>query len=139
MQIIDRKPRVIIAKIGLDGHDRGAKIIARAFRDAGIEVIYSGLHNTADEIARIAVDEDVDAVGVSVLSGAHMTIFPLLLEKLKELSADEIIVFGGGIVPDSDIQELKKLGVKKIFTPGTAVLEIVKWFEDCTSTKSKSS
>ena len=119
--------RVLIAKIGLDGHDRGAKVIARALRDAGMEVIYTGLHQTAEMVVRAAIDEDVKALGISILSGAHMTIFPKVLRLLKELGAEDIVVFGGGIIPDEDIEELSKLGVKKIFTPGASTQECVEW------------
>src|SRR6201747_2635368 len=109
--------RVVIAKPGLDGHDRGAKVVARALRDAGVEVIYTGLHQTPEQIVAAAIQEDVDAVGLSVLSGAHMTLFPRVMELLKEQGAGDIVVFGGGIIPDADIAELGQLGVAKIFTP----------------------
>jgi methylmalonyl-CoA mutase, C-terminal domain len=122
--------RVLVAKIGLDGHDRGAKVIARALRDAGMEVIYTGLHQTAELVVRSAIDEDVDAIGVSILSGAHMTVFPKVLSLLKKEGASDIIVFGGGIIPDEDIEALMKLGVKKIFTPGTSTEESVKWIRE---------
>lgn len=121
--------RVLVAKIGLDGHDRGAKVIARALRDAGMEVIYTGLHQTAEMVVRAAIDEDVQAIGVSILSGAHMTIFPKVLKLLKEEMADDIVVFGGGIIPDEDITELTKIGVKKIFTPGASTQECVEWIK----------
>ena len=117
--------RILIAKAGLDGHDRGAKIIARALRDAGMEVIYTGLHQTPESIAKSAMQENVAAVGLSILSGAHMTLFPLLIESLKDLDAAEIGVFGGGIIPEDDQKELAKLGVKKIFTPGASTEEII--------------
>ena len=123
------KRRLLIAKAGLDGHDRGAKVIARALRDAGMEVIYTGLHQTPESIVRSAIDEDVDAIGISILSGAHMSIFPRLIRLLKDQSSDDIILFGGGIVPDDDIIELKKLGVKEIFTPGASMQEVVTWIE----------
>ncbi len=119
--------RIMIGKPGLDGHDRGAKVIARALRDAGMEVIYTGLHQTPDMIVRSAIQEDVDAVGLSVLSGAHMSIFPKILELLKAQEADDIVVFGGGIIPDEDIAALEKVGVQKIFTPGASTEEIVSW------------
>ncbi|MCL4133795.1 UNVERIFIED_CONTAM: hypothetical protein GTU68_025930, partial [Idotea baltica] len=122
--------RVLIGKAGLDGHDRGAKIIARALRDAGVEVIYTGLHQTPDSIATTAIQEDVDAVGLSILSGAHMVLFPRLLELLKAKGADDIVVFGGGIIPAADIVELKKAGVKQLFTPGASTLEIVAWVRE---------
>ena len=119
----------MIGKAGLDGHDRGAKVIARALRDAGMEVIYTGLHQTPESIVRSAVDEDVDAIGISILSGAHMSIFPRLLNCLKAENAEDIILFGGGIVPADDIAELKKTGVKEIFTPGSSMQEVVQWIE----------
>jgi isobutyryl-CoA mutase small subunit len=119
--------RVVIAKPGLDGHDRGAKVVARALRDAGVEVIYTGLHQTPEQIVAAAVQEDADGIGLSILSGAHMTQFRRVLELLAEQDATDITVFGGGIVPDADIAELEKLGVAKIFTPGTPTNEIVDW------------
>lgn len=119
--------RVLIGKAGLDGHDRGAKIIARALRDAGMEVIYTGLHQTPEMIVRAAAEEDVDAVGISILSGAHMVLFPAILDGLKAEGAGDIVLFGGGIIPDEDIEALMKLGVKKIFTPGASTEEIIKW------------
>ena len=121
------KIRVIVAKAGLDGHDRGAKVVARALRDAGVEVIYTGLHQTPEQIVAAAIQEDVDAIGLSVLSGAHMTLFARLLELLKEHGADDIVVFGGGIIPDADITELTAMGVSKIFTPGAPTTDIVAW------------
>jgi methylmalonyl-CoA mutase, C-terminal domain len=119
--------RVVIAKPGLDGHDRGAKVVARALRDAGVEVIYTGLHQTPEQIVAAAVQEDADAIGLSVLSGAHMTQFRRVLELLKERDAADITVFGGGIIPDADIAELRQLGVARIFTPGASTHEIVDW------------
>jgi isobutyryl-CoA mutase small subunit len=119
--------RVVIAKPGLDGHDRGAKVVARALRDAGVEVIYTGLHQTAEQIVAAALQEDADAIGLSVLSGAHMTQFRRLLDLLKERDASDIVVFGGGIIPDADIAELEQMGVARIFTPGAATTEIVDW------------
>ena len=119
--------RVVIAKPGLDGHDRGAKVVARALRDAGVEVIYTGLHQTPEQIVAAALQEDADAIGLSVLSGAHMTQFARVLELLKERDAEDIVVFGGGIIPDEDIPELERLGVAHIFTPGAATTEIVDW------------
>ena len=119
--------RVVIAKPGLDGHDRGAKVVARALRDAGVEVIYTGLHQTAEQIVAAALQEDADAIGLSVLSGAHMTQFRRVLDLLKERDASDIVVFGGGIIPDADITELEQLGVARIFTPGAATTEIVDW------------
>lgn len=121
--------RLLIGKAGLDGHDRGAKVIARALRDAGMEVIYTGLHQTPLSIVRSAIDEDVDAIGISILSGAHMTIFPKLLDLLKGEKSEDILLFGGGIVPEDDILKLKQLGVKQIFTPGASMQEVVKWIE----------
>ncbi len=119
--------RVLVAKAGLDGHDRGAKIIARALRDAGFEVIYTGLHQTPDMIAEAAVQEDVDAIGLSILSGAHMTLFPAVIKALKDRGAEDVAIFGGGIVPQDDIQSLKQAGVMEIFTPGVSTQAIVDW------------
>jgi methylmalonyl-CoA mutase, C-terminal domain len=119
--------RVIIAKPGLDGHDRGAKVVARALRDAGVEVIYTGLHQTPEQIVSAALQEDADAIGLSILSGAHMTQFTRVLELLRERDATDITVFGGGIIPDADIAELEQLGVAKIFTPGATTTQIVDW------------
>ncbi|MBO4162336.1 MULTISPECIES: cobalamin B12-binding domain-containing protein [Micromonospora] len=119
--------RVVVAKPGLDGHDRGAKVVARALRDAGMEVIYTGLHQTPEQIVETAIQEDADAVGLSVLSGAHMTLFRRVLELLAERDARDIVVFGGGIIPDADLPELVELGVKKIFTPGATTQSIVEW------------
>jgi methylmalonyl-CoA mutase C-terminal domain/subunit len=121
------KIRVVVAKAGLDGHDRGAKVVARALRDAGIEVIYTGLHQTPEQIVAAAIQEDVDAIGLSVLSGAHMTLFARVIELLREQDAADIVVFGGGIIPDDDIAELTNLGVAKIFTPGAPTTDIVRW------------
>jgi methylmalonyl-CoA mutase C-terminal domain/subunit len=123
----DRKLRILVAKPGLDGHDRGAKIIARALRDAGMEVIYTGLHQTPEMIVNAAVQEDVDAIGLSIMSGAHMTLFPAVIDLLKEQKAGDIEVFGGGIIPDDDIPRLKQLGVSEIFTPGSSTQDIVQW------------
>jgi methylmalonyl-CoA mutase C-terminal domain/subunit len=119
--------RVVVAKPGLDGHDRGIKIVARALRDAGMEVVYTGLHQTPEQIVETALQEDADAVGLSVLSGAHMTLFKRVLELLAERDATDIVVFGGGIIPDADIPELERLGVAKIFTPGATTATIVDW------------
>jgi methylmalonyl-CoA mutase C-terminal domain/subunit len=124
------KIRVIVAKAGLDGHDRGAKVVARALRDAGVEVIYTGLHQTPEQIVAAAIQEDVDAVGLSVLSGAHMTLFARVIELLKEHGASDVVVFGGGIIPNDDIVELRTLGVAKIFTPGAPTTEIVSWVNE---------
>lgn len=127
--------RILIGKPGLDGHDRGAKVIARALRDGGMEVIYTGLHQSPEAIVKTAVQEDVDAIGLSILSGAHMTIFPMLLDLLKQQDAGDIVVFGGGIIPDEDLIELTKLGVKKLFTPGSSTDEIISWVK--TNVKSR--
>jgi methylmalonyl-CoA mutase C-terminal domain/subunit len=119
--------RVVVAKPGLDGHDRGAKVVARALRDAGMEVIYTGLHQTPEQIVETAIQEDAGAVGLSVLSGAHMTLFRRVLELLGERGASDIVVFGGGIIPAADIPELERLGVARIFTPGATTASIVEW------------
>jgi methylmalonyl-CoA mutase C-terminal domain/subunit len=119
--------RVVVAKPGLDGHDRGAKVVARALRDAGMEVIYTGLHQSPEQIVETAIQEDADAVGLSVLSGAHMTLFAKVLDLLRERDAADIVVFGGGIIPDDDIPELERMGVAKVFTPGATTTEIVGW------------
>ena len=119
--------RVVVAKPGLDGHDRGAKVVARALRDAGMEVIYTGLHQSPEQIVETAIQEDAGAVGLSVLSGAHMTLFRKVIELLRERGADDIVVFGGGIIPSADLPELEKLGVAKIFTPGATTQSIVEW------------
>ncbi len=121
--------RIVIAKPGLDGHDRGAKVIARALRDAGMEVVYTGLHQTPEQIVQTVVQEDADAVGLSVLSGAHMTLFKRTVELLAEQGAHDVVLFGGGIVPDADIPELEQLGVAKIFTPGATMDDIVAWVQ----------
>ncbi len=126
----ERKIRVVVAKPGLDGHDRGAKIVARALRDGGIEVIYTGLHQTPEQIVATAVQEDADAIGLSVLSGAHNYLFARVLELLKEKGADDIAVFGGGIIPADDIQALKAMGVKELFTPGASTQDIVRFVKD---------
>ena len=123
----EKKIRVLIAKPGLDGHDRGAKVVARALRDAGFEVIYTGLRQTPEQIVEAAVSEDVDAVGLSLLSGAHNYLFPRVIELLKEQEADGILVFGGGVIPEDDIPELKKAGVSEVFTPGTPTAETVEF------------
>jgi methylmalonyl-CoA mutase C-terminal domain/subunit len=119
--------RVVIAKPGLDGHDRGAKVVARALRDAGVEVVYTGLHQTPEQIVDAAIQEDADAIGLSVLSGAHLTLFPRVVELLAERDASDIVVFGGGIIPDDDIPVLESAGVAKVFTPGTPTYDIVDW------------
>jgi len=122
--------RLLIGKVGLDGHDRGAKIIARALRDAGYEVIYTGLHQTAEQVVATALQEDVDAIGLSILSGAHNTLFPKVVKLLRENRAEDIVVFGGGIIPDEDIPGLLAAGVAKIFTPGTPTGDVVKFLKD---------
>jgi methylmalonyl-CoA mutase C-terminal domain/subunit len=126
----DKRLRILVAKPGLDGHDRGAKIIARALRDGGFEVIYTGLHQTPEMIAEAAVQEDVDAVGLSILSGAHMTLFPEVIRLLKEKGVDDVTIFGGGIIPDEDARKLADLGVKAIFTPGASTQDIIKWVNE---------
>jgi methylmalonyl-CoA mutase, C-terminal domain len=123
-------PRVVIAKPGLDGHDRGAKVVARALRDAGVEVVYTGLHQTPEQIVAAVVQEDADAVGLSVLSGAHMTLFPRVVELLRDAGADDVVVFGGGIIPDEDIPLLQSKGVAMVFTPGTPMSTIVEWVRE---------
>lgn len=122
--------RVVVAKPGLDGHDRGAKVVARALRDAGMEVIYTGLHQTPEQIVRTALAEDADAIGLSVLSGAHLTLFARLMKLLSEADAGDIVVFGGGIIPEADRPVLAELGVRAVFTPGTTMAEIVSWVEE---------
>ena len=121
------RPRILVAKPGLDGHDRGIKVVARALRDAGMEVVYTGLHQTPDQIASAAIQEDVDAVGLSCLSGAHMTLFPKVVELLKEQGGGDIVVFGGGIIPEPDVQKLRQAGIQEIFTPGAPTKKIVEW------------
>jgi methylmalonyl-CoA mutase C-terminal domain/subunit len=123
------KRRIVIAKPGLDGHDRGAKVVARALRDAGYEVIYTGLHQTPEQIAETAVQEDADAVGLSIHSGAHMTLFPRVVQLLRERGADDVVVFGGGIIPKEDIGPLKEAGIEEIFTPGAPTSSIVEWLD----------
>ncbi len=125
----NRPLRIVVAKAGLDGHDRGAKVIARALRDAGMEVIYTGLFQTPEQIVQTAIQEDADGIGLSILSGAHMTLFPLVLEQLKAQGADDIVFFGGGTIPPEDAVELKKLGVKAVFTPGAPLQEIIDFVE----------
>jgi len=124
------KIRILVAKPGLDGHDRGARVIARAYRDAGFEVVYTGLHQTPEQIVAAALQEDVDLIGLSALSGAHMYLFKRVLELLKANKADDIMVIGGGIIPEEDISKLKKLGIKEIFLPGTSLDSIVGWVKD---------
>lgn len=125
-----RRIRILVAKPGLDGHDRGARVIARAFRDAGFEVVYTGLHQTPEQIVAAALQEDVDLIGLSVLSGAHMYLFRKVLELLKDKGADDVMVVGGGIIPEEDVPKLKKLGIKAIFLPGTSLDKIVGWVKD---------
>ncbi|SFD92179.1 methylmalonyl-CoA mutase, C-terminal domain [Blastococcus tunisiensis] len=129
LRLVDERIRVVIAKPGLDGHDRGAKIVARALRDAGMEVVYTGLHQTPEQIVETVVQEDADAVGLSVLSGAHMTLFARLRELLDARGIDDVVVFGGGIIPDEDLPELERLGVGRIFTPGATTTDIVDWVQ----------
>ena len=125
----ERPLRIVIAKAGLDGHDRGAKVIARALRDAGMEVIYTGLFQTPEQIVQTAIQEDADGIGLSILSGAHMTLFPLVVEQLKERDAGDIVFFGGGTIPAEDAKRLKELGVREIFTPGAPLSEIIEFVE----------
>jgi methylmalonyl-CoA mutase C-terminal domain/subunit len=127
---MQRAYRVVVAKPGLDGHDRGAKVIARSLREAGFEVIYTGLHQTPEQIVEAVLQEDADAVGISLLSGAHMTLFPRVIDLLASHDAEEVLVFGGGIIPDGDIPRLKALGVAEIFTPGAPLPAISRWLED---------
>jgi methylmalonyl-CoA mutase C-terminal domain/subunit len=119
--------RILMAKAGLDGHDRGVKVVARALRDAGMEVVYTGLHQTPEQVVRAAIDEDVDAIGLSLLSGAHMTLFPRILELLKAEDAEDIVLFGGGTIPEEDVRRLKEIGVAELFTPGASTFDIVDW------------
>jgi methylmalonyl-CoA mutase, C-terminal domain len=133
----ERKLRILVGKPGLDGHDRGAKVIARAFRDAGFEVIYTGLHQTPEMIVSTAVQEDVDAVSLSILSGAHNYVFPEVIRLMKEKGMKDVLVFGGGIVPDDDIQELKKQGVAEIFTPGSSTQDIIEWVKSNVKAKTE--
>ena len=130
MPVHARPLRILVAKPGLDGHDRGVKIIARALRDAGMEVIYTGLHQTPEMIAETALQEDVDAVGLSILSGAHMTLFPAVVQSLEQKGIGEVAVFGGGIVPAEEVLELKKCGVKEVFTPGVSTQEVIQWVRE---------
>ena len=134
---MNNKVRVLVGKAGLDGHDRGAKVVAAALRDAGMEVVYTGLHQTCESIVDAAVQEDVNIVGISILSGAHMTIFPRILKLLKARKASDIIVIGGGIIPEDDMKKLEKAGVRKLFGPGTPTSEIVDWIMANTVRKKK--
>jgi methylmalonyl-CoA mutase C-terminal domain/subunit len=126
----ERKVRILVAKPGLDGHDRGAKVVARALRDAGFEVVYTGLHQTPEMIAAAAVQEDVDGVGLSIMSGAHNTLFPAVIEALKAKGATDVVIFGGGIIPEGDLERLKAAGVSGVFTPGTTLEQIIGWVRD---------
>jgi methylmalonyl-CoA mutase C-terminal domain/subunit len=125
-----RKVRILVAKPGLDGHDRGAKVVARALRDAGFEVIYTGLHQTPEMIANAAVQEDVDGVGLSIMSGAHNTLFPAVIDALTAKGVSDVVVFGGGIIPEGDLERLKSAGVKGVFTPGTTLETIIGWVKE---------
>ena len=127
LSLVDSKVRILVAKPGLDGHDRGVKVIARALRDGGFEVLYTGLHQTPEQIVAAAIQEDVDAIGVSLLSGAHMTLIPRILKELSSKDAGDIVLFAGGIIPDADATELKELGVAAIFTPGASTEAVVQW------------
>jgi methylmalonyl-CoA mutase C-terminal domain/subunit len=132
---MERPYRVVVAKPGLDGHDRGARVIARALREAGFEVIYTGLHQTPEQIATTVIQEDADAVGLSILSGAHMTLFPRIIETLAQQGAGDVLVFAGGIIPEADIVELKRSGVAEIFTPGAPLGDITAWLEQALDQK----
>jgi methylmalonyl-CoA mutase C-terminal domain/subunit len=136
---VERRYRVVVAKPGLDGHDRGAKVIARALRDAGFEVIYTGLHQTPEQVVETVVQEDADAVGLSLLSGAHMTLFPKVIDQLKEKGADDVLVFGGGIIPDADIPKLKEMGAAAIFTPGSSMASITEWLQGALEAREQAS
>ncbi len=125
-----KKLRILVAKPGLDGHDRGAKVIARALADAGYEIVYTGLHQTPDMIATAAMQEAVDAIGVSIMSGAHMTLFPAIIDALNDKGVGDVVVFGGGIIPEEDVIQLKKIGVAQIFKPGTSMNQIVSWVQE---------
>ncbi|MDA8396699.1 MAG: cobalamin B12-binding domain-containing protein [Actinomycetota bacterium] len=137
LDAVERPYRVVVAKPGLDGHDRGAKVIARALRDAGFEVIYTGLHQTPEQIGAAAVQEDADAVGLSLLSGAHMTLVPKVIEELRAAGLDDVVVIVGGIIPDADIEPLKRLGVAEVFTPGAPLPRIAAWLEDALDRREK--
>jgi methylmalonyl-CoA mutase C-terminal domain/subunit len=132
---MDRKIRVLVAKPGLDGHDRGAKVVASALRDAGMEVVYTGLHQTPEMIVEAAIQEDVDVVGLSILSGAHMVLFPKIVDLLRQQGAVDKVVIGGGIIPEDDIQELKKSGIAEIFGPGTPTQDIVEYVKNAMATR----
>jgi len=126
----EKPMKILIAKVGLDGHDRGAKVIVRALRDAGFEVVYTGLHQTAENVVNMALQEDVDAIGVSILSGAHMTYFPKILKLMRERGMENVLLFGGGIIPDEDAKVLESMGIGKIFGPGTPIEEIINYLKD---------
>ncbi|HUQ41106.1 MAG TPA: cobalamin B12-binding domain-containing protein [Candidatus Limnocylindrales bacterium] len=130
-----RPIRVVVAKAGLDGHDRGAKVVARALRDAGMEVIYTGVHQTPEQVVETALQEDVDAIGISLLSGAHNYIFPRVSELMKEKGMDDVLLFGGGIIPEADVTELAKVGVERVFPPGATLEEIVRYLTDAVAKK----
>jgi len=134
---MQRKIRILLAKPGLDGHDRGVKVIAAAFRDAGFEVIYTGLRQTPEMIVEAAIQEDVDAIGMSILSGAHMTLFPRVMELLREKGADNILLFGGGIIPQEDMEKLEKIGVGKLFTPGATTSETIEYVKKAVGERRK--
>lgn len=125
----ERRLRILMAKAGLDGHDRGVKVVARALRDAGIEVIYTGLHQTPEQVVSAAIEEDVDAIGLSLLSGAHMTLFPRILALLRQEDAADIVLFGGGTIPEEDARTLREMGVAEVFTPGASTVDIVEWVQ----------
>ncbi|MFN0157695.1 MAG: cobalamin B12-binding domain-containing protein [Bacteroidota bacterium] len=133
---MSKRIRVLVAKVGLDGHDRGAKVVAAALRDAGMEVIYSGLRKTPEMIVEAAIQEDVDAIGVSILSGAHMTVFPKIIGLLREKGLNDVLLFGGGIIPNSDIEDLKKLGVGELFTPGASTQAIIEYINSSAAARS---
>jgi len=136
---VDRRYRIVVAKVGLDGHDRGAKVISRALRDAGFEVIYTGLRQTPEQVAETALQEDVDGVGLSLLSGAHMTLFPRVMEELRNRGLDDVVVFGGGIIPQPDIDKLKEQGVAELFTPGSTMASITEWLARTLDERERSS
>ena len=136
---VDRRYRIVVAKVGLDGHDRGAKVISRALRDAGFEVIYMGLRQTPEQVAETALQEDVDGVGLSLLSGAHMTLFPRVMEELRNRGLDDVVVFGGGIIPQPDIDKLKEQGVAELFTPGSTMASITEWLARTLDERERSS
>jgi methylmalonyl-CoA mutase C-terminal domain/subunit len=127
---MEKKVRILIAKPGLDGHDRGAKVVARALRDAGFEIIYTGCHQTPEQIVRAAIEEDIQGLGMSILSGAHRFLLPRVVELLKEQKAEDIVVFGGGVIPEEDIPFLREKGIRAVFTPGTSTDDIVSWVEE---------